>query len=241
LYCLARCCLRCRLRLRRRWIRSRLNRHNRSRRSGRIRGRNRARAHRRTTDGRLQDEARPGITIALPVPRQQTGAHDQQKQGEVETGMAPGRFVLQQVVQVTVAFIAQPQKRRAAHRDSDFFASCDIWGCRRRGPKRSPAQAAETILRIILLAALHASHCHGYWHHYTNSDADWARPFGIPPYGTWLSSSKFPKHGIILRDFTPQGSSAHRHGGRRKDRSDPRQMLRRLSMTPCGGAQGSFN
>src|ERR1700694_1827576 len=82
--------------------------------------------------------------------------------------MAAGRLIFQQIVQVAVAFIPQPQKGRAAHWDPDSFAPEVIRRWRRRRSKGSPAHAAETILRIILLAALHASHCHGYRHYYTN-------------------------------------------------------------------------
>jgi hypothetical protein len=169
-----------RLRLRRSWIRSRLNRYYRSSSSGRIRRCNRRRGYRGIrADGWLRNESRPGVAVTLPVPRQQSRAHDQQKQGEVEAPMAARRLVFQQIVQVARALIPQPQKRRAAHRNSSSFASQLIG--RRWRSKGSPTHAAEAILRIILLTALHASYCHGYRHHYTNSDANSARPFGMPP------------------------------------------------------------
>jgi hypothetical protein len=162
----------CRLGLRWRWIRGRLNGYDRSRRRSRIWRRNRGRVRRcMTTDCRFRNIPRPWIAVTLPVPRQQGSAHHQQKQSQVKSRVALGRLVFQQVIQVAIPFVPQPQKRRTTHRDSDSLAPWIVRDCRRWRSKGSSAYAAEPILRIILLAALNASHCHGYRHNYTNSDA----------------------------------------------------------------------
>jgi hypothetical protein len=121
--------------------------------------------------------------------------------------MATGRLVFQQIVQVAGAFIPEPQKRRTAYWDSYSFTSRVMLNGSRRWSKGSPAHAAEAVLRIILLAALHASHCHGYRHHYTNSDANSARPFGIPTLAALNSRALLRLTGSETRSHMDSGAA----------------------------------
>lgn len=164
----------------RRRIRRRLDGHNRGRCYGGIWSRGRDWSCRNTTGHWLLDQSSPGISITLPMPCQQAPAHDQQEESQIESSMAAAwRLIFKQVIQITGAFVSQPQKRGAAYRLPGSFPR-NIVSERRQGrSQRGPTDAAETVLGVIFLAALKTTHCHGSRHHYTNSDANLARPFGM--------------------------------------------------------------
>jgi hypothetical protein len=115
--------------------------------------------------------------------------------------VAARRFVFQQIVQVTGAFIAQSQKGWTAHRHPDPFTSRLVLHRGRRRSNGSSTHAAEAILRIILRAALRTSHCHSCRHHYTNLDANSARPFGTPPEGRRVLQSDGNNFLCVLSGF----------------------------------------
>src|SRR6476646_1445309 len=92
---------------------------------------------------------------------------------------AAWRLIFKQVIQITGAFVPQPQKRGAAYRLPRSFPHDIVSEWRQGWSQRGSTDAAETVLWVIFLAALKATNCHGSRHHYTNSDANLARPFGM--------------------------------------------------------------
>jgi hypothetical protein len=146
------------------------------------------------------------------VPCQQPPACGKQKQGKIQPSVASGLGLLfKEIVQIARAFVSQSQKGRTAYRHSDSFAACFTSGRRRRWSQRGPTHAAETVLGIILLAALNTSHCHGSRHHYTNSDAKSARPFGMPRSCQYDQCT----HLALWRPHEPSSACYPRNGARR--------------------------